>query len=92
MPLANKVETIKHYEIPIDYASLRRFLGMIGFYRRFIPLFADIAEPLYQLLASCKGKNLKLLWTDDARRVFEKLKDNLTQAIQLNFTDPNSKV
>ena len=90
VPLANKVEAINNYELPIDYASLRRFLGMICFYRRFMTSFSDTAEPLYQLLASCKGKNVKLPWTDDARGSFQELKENLNKAVQLHFTDPTS--
>ena len=90
VPLANNVEAINNYELPIDYAALRRFLGMIGFYRRFMPSFSDTAEPLYQLLASCNGKNVRLLWTDDTRRSFEQLKENLNKAVQLHFTDPRS--
>ena len=90
VPLANKVEAINNYELPIDYAALRRFLGMIGFYRRFMTSFSDTAEPLYQLLASCKGKNVKLQWTEDAHRSFQQLKENLNKAVQLHFTDPTS--
>ena len=90
VPLANKVEAINNYELPIDYASLRRFLGMIGFYRRFMTSFSDTAESLYQLLASCKGKNVKLPWTDDARGSFQQLKEYLNKAVQLHFTDPAS--
>ena len=90
VPLANKVEAINNYELPIDYTALRRFLGMIGFYRRFMTSFSDTAEPLYQLLASCKGKNVKLQWTEDAHRSFQQLKENLNKAVQLHFTDPTS--
>ena len=46
-PLPDKVDAIINFSKPLDYAALRRFLGLIGFYRRFLPKFADIAEPLY---------------------------------------------
>ena len=38
-PRAQKVEAIAQFEKPSDYAALRRFMGMIGFYRHFIPNF-----------------------------------------------------
>ena len=87
-PRTQKVEVIKEFPLPVDYASLRRFLGMIGFYRRFVPMFADIAEPLYQLLAKCRNKNIKLQWTDLEIESFQKLKDTLYQSTKLQHLNP----
>ena len=51
-PLEEKVSALIEMPLPNDYASLRRFLGMIGFYRRFVPNFAEITNELYSLLSS----------------------------------------
>ncbi|GBP20000.1 hypothetical protein EVAR_13766_1 [Eumeta japonica] len=49
-PLEQKVESIKNFPIPKTVKELRRFLGMINFYRRFIPDAARIQAPLNALL------------------------------------------
>ena len=41
-----KIEDVKFWPIPDCLKSVRQFLGFVGYYRRFIPRFADIAEPL----------------------------------------------
>ena len=47
-----KVEAIVQFQPPENLKELQRFLGMIGWYRRFIKDFAKIAGPLYTLLKS----------------------------------------
>ncbi|GBP35402.1 hypothetical protein EVAR_94852_1 [Eumeta japonica] len=51
-----KVESIKNFPIPKTVKELRRFLGMINFYRRFIPDAARIQAPLNALLTDCDAK------------------------------------
>ena len=50
-PATQKVEALANYQLPEDYAGLRRFLGMAGYYRRFVPHYASVTAPLYNLLA-----------------------------------------
>ena len=45
-PLAQKVEAIKNFSPPTNLKQLRRFLGMVSYYRRFIPNCADTLRPL----------------------------------------------
>ena len=44
-----KIEDVKSWPIPDCLKSVRQFLGFVGYYRRFIPSFADLAEPLVAL-------------------------------------------
>ena len=48
-PTQGKVSEIGDFEAPTDSKSLRRFLGMVGFYRHLIPKFADVVLPLSEL-------------------------------------------
>ena len=48
-PNPSKVSAISDFEIPKSKKGLQRFLGMCGWYRRFVPNFANIAAPLYAL-------------------------------------------
>ena len=63
--------------------TVRSFLGLANYYRRFIKDFAKIASPLNQLLR----KDHKFLWTDACEKVFKALKEALISAPILAFPD-----
>ena len=53
-----KIEDVKSWPVPDCLKSVRQFLGFVGYYRRFIPSFADLAEPLVALT----GKDVPFIW------------------------------
>ncbi|CAF1037601.1 unnamed protein product [Brachionus calyciflorus] len=75
-PDPNKTQAIVKMDHPIDANQLRRFLGSINFYRRFIASFSQIAAPLYRLL----GKNIKFVWNKVCNEAFDELKNKLISA------------
>ena len=79
-----KISAITDWEEPHCTAQVRRFLGTVGYYRRFIPELSSIAHPLNQLL----GKNVKFDWTDDCKRAFIELKTALVSAPILGYPIP----
>ena len=83
-PLHSKVEAVQKWPPPANVRDLQRFLGPVGWYRRFIKNFSDISFPLYQMLQ--KGANF--IWSDDAHQAFEQLKLKLTEAPVLIHPDP----
>ena len=56
-PLPERVEAIIKLSKPANAKQLRRYLGMINFYRRFIPGAAKTLKPLYDLLKGAKKGN-----------------------------------
>lgn len=70
-----KVEAVDSFPIPKTARHVRRFLGMSGWYSRFIPNYASLATPLTDLL----GKK-KFLWSPDCQKAFEEIKLKLTSA------------
>lgn len=68
-----KIEAISDYPRPLDAHKVRRFLGLAGYFRRFIVKFAEIAEPLTLLTA----KNAPYVWTDEHQSAFDDLKTKL---------------
>ncbi|XP_073045319.1 uncharacterized protein [Primulina eburnea] len=71
-----KIEAISRWKQPINITEIRSFLGLAGYYRRFIKDFAKIAVPLTQLTR----KDNPFLWNDECEKSFCKLKEMLTSA------------
>lgn len=91
-PLPTRVQVIAEYEEPRTAKDLRRFLGMINFYRKFLPKAAEIQAPLNELLhGDIKGKTL-LEWTPEARRAFNATKESITQATLIAHPKINAEL
>ncbi|KAJ8761816.1 hypothetical protein K2173_004665 [Erythroxylum novogranatense] len=71
-----KIEAVVKWEAPKNVAEVRSFLGLAGYYRRFVEGFSLIAAPLSKLTR----KNQKFEWTEECQSSFEKLKNRLTTA------------
>lgn len=76
-PNPDKVEAIINFERPSSVRSLRRFLGMVNYYRRFIEGFSEVTAPLTDLL---KGKPKVVQWNAAAEGAFVELKQRLISA------------
>ena len=81
--LPERVAAISAYPRPHKLRTLRRFLGMTGFYARFIPEFSNCAAPLHAL----KRKGAIFDWTSEHNDAFETLKKALSQAPVLQIPD-----
>ncbi|WVZ48689.1 hypothetical protein U9M48_000108 [Paspalum notatum var. saurae] len=79
----SKVSEVRNRKIPEDVKGIRSFLGLAGYYRRFIEGFSKIAKPMTALLE----KNIKFQWTSACQKAFEELKKRLTTAPVLTFPD-----
>eukprot|EP00253_Pinus_taeda_P018429 PITA_18429 len=80
-----KIKTIMEWPIPKDVADIRSFMGLAGYYRRFVEGFSRIAYPITSLQK--KGKVFK--WTPECQQSFDRLKHLLTTAPILSIADPN---
>jgi len=78
-----KVAAITDYPVPKTVRQVRRFLGMTGWYRRFIRNFASLTAPISDLLK----KNKTFKWTEEANEAFKTLKTKLTTAPVLTTPD-----
>lgn len=79
----DKIAAIRELPAPTTLKELRRFLGIVSWYRRFVPEFATLAFPLTSMLK--KGKHWR--WTEDQQTVYEILKVRLTEAPVLACPD-----
>jgi len=78
----SKVAAIVNWPTPHSLRALRGFLGLAGYYRRFIKEFGAMAAPLTRLL-----KKEGWMWTDEAAGAFQQLKEALTSAPILALPD-----
>ena len=74
--MPNKVEKIQGLERPSDVKGIRSFLGITGYYRRFIPEYAHQSQPLTMLTR----KNTKWQWSEEQEKAFKGLKSALSKA------------
>ena len=68
---------------PTNVTEVRSFMGLVGYYRRFVEGFTKIANPITEL----QKKNKKFVWTQKCAEVFWRLKDLLTTAPILKVPD-----
>lgn len=84
-PLPSKVDSIANVSLPITKKTLRSFLGMISFYRKFIPGLADLTSPLSDLLK--KGIREPLSYTESQKAGFFSLRLALSSPPILTLPD-----
>eukprot|EP00794_Sanderia_malayensis_P005073 gene5073-biopygen4132 len=88
-PLRSKVQAIEEFPPPTSLRKLREFLGLVNFYRRFIPNCASIIQPLTDLLSPKKTKETLQL-SEEAITAFREIKSALTNATLLVHPSPES--
>ena len=84
-PLPEKLESVKKMPAPTTPKEIKQFLGLVGYYRKFIPRFADIARPITNLTK----QDVPCEWTLQCQASFEMLKDALITSPILKYPDPN---
>jgi hypothetical protein len=82
-----KVKDVLNWVVPQTVKEVRSFLGLAGYYRRFIENFSKIAKPLTSLLE----KGVDFSWTDERQKAFEELKKRLTTAPVLTLLDQSKR-
>jgi hypothetical protein len=78
-----KVTDILNWKAPTDARGIKSFIGMAGYYRRFIEGFLKIAKPMTVLL----GNKVEFKWTQKCQEAFEALKEKLTTTPVLVLPD-----
>ncbi|GJS99480.1 putative reverse transcriptase domain-containing protein [Tanacetum coccineum] len=79
----SKIEAVKSWKAPTTPSEVRLFLGLAGYYKRFIENFSKIAKPL----TSLTQKNQKYEWGEKQEEAFQTFKDKLCNAPILSLPD-----
>ena len=95
-PLDSKIQAIREFPLPTSVTKLREFLGLVNFYRRFIPQCSQIIQPLTDMLRSTgstqKSRNTSLEWSEPATTAFDKIKVTLAQSTMLSHPQPDAEL
>ena len=81
LPSPEKQQGLQAYTVPSSVKQVRRFLGMVNFYRKFMPNAAEIQAPLTALTQ----KDVKFAWTDNCQNAFDALIKLVSEATELVY-------
>lgn len=83
-PLRERVDAIQQFPVPTSVRAVQRFLGMVNFYRRFVPGMARTLQPMHDHLTDFQKRNksgrAKLDWPPPCDVAFKKVKQDLADA------------
>jgi hypothetical protein len=82
-----KVKDVLNWMPPTTASEIQSFVGLAGYYHRFIKDFSKIAKPMMKLLE----KNKAFEWTSECQASFEELRKRLTSALVLVLPDLTNK-
>ena len=80
---ARKICAVKNFKQPVKMVQVQSFLGLTNYFRKFIPKYSDIIEPLINLTR----KNVQFKWNEKCESSFEQLKNVLISEPILTFPD-----
>ena len=88
-PLADRVTAIHAVPPPETKVALQRYLGMLNYYRRFMPGLASTLDPLHSAVGTA-GRSRSINWDDDCARAFSRSKEALSRAVLLHHPAPTA--
>ena len=86
-PSDERIDIIRQYPLPKTVKELKRFLGLINFYRRCLPHSAEYQAKLYNFTSGNAKENRVIEWTEDAIEAVNILKEQLSKAALLAHPD-----
>jgi len=87
MPDPGKIQAVKNFPTPKRVKDVQSFIGLAGYYRRFIENFLKIVKPLTKLTE----KGIKFEWTQEQQEAFDNLKEKLITAPVLQYQNFNDE-
>ena len=84
-PNDSRVQTIREFSRPRTNKELKRYLGMLNFYRRHIPGAAEVLAPLNRMTSTKKGRKPVLEWNEETDKAFTESKELLARSTLLKF-------
>ena len=88
-PNPKGIKAVQEIVAPETVTGVRKFIGLVSHYWKFIKGFANITRPLNKLVSgeNAKKKKERIVWTDKCQVAFNRLKEALSTALVLAYTD-----
>ena len=74
--MPEKLDSITNMPAPENQTEVKQFLGLVGYYHKFVPCFSDISRPLVKVMR----KDTPFTWMKQCHLAFNMLKDKLCEA------------
>ena len=84
-PLLEKIQAIKNMPAPKTGKEVKQFLGLAGYYCKFVPTFADLSRPLTNLTV----QKVKFEWIEKCQKSFDNFREFLMKYLILRYPDPS---
>ena len=92
VPLKERIQAILSIPQPKTLAQANRFIGKVGWYRKFIPHFSKIAAPIHEVTNKMKSKKHEFFWRDPQIHAANHIKRLLTtEPLLLNYAHPTAQ-
>jgi cleavage and polyadenylation specificity factor subunit 1 len=91
-PLKSRVEAIASFPKPVTVKQLMSFLGMLNFYRRFLPQAAMVLKPLTDFMRGGAAASAAVEWSEGMDNAFEAAKKLLAEAACLAHPEPHAQL
>ena len=89
-PITSRVEAIEKFPTPTTVKSLQTYLGMVNFYRRFLPRAAHVLRPLTESLKGAPKGHIE--WSEEMQQAFQASKKCLCDSIELAHPDAEAQL
>ena len=91
VPMKERIQAILDIPQPTTLAQANKFIGKIGWYRKFIPEFAKIAAPIHKVTNKTKNTKKEFFWSEEQKAAANKLKNMLTtEPLMLKYPNPTA--
>ena len=87
-PGQRKIEAVRHWPVPSSIDEVRSFLGLTGYYRKFVKNYAELAHPLVSLMK----KGMKYEWGPAQQSAYEQLREALVSYPCLGAIRPEGRL
>lgn len=92
-PSKERIQVITNFEKPNSINKLQKFLGMVNYYHRYIPMLAAELSPLHEIITSSNKSKLKqLTWSNKAEIAFENVRAVFAQKTLLTHFNKNAQL
>jgi hypothetical protein len=91
-PITSKVQALQDHPQPTTVKQLQAFLGVVNFYRRFLPAAAHMLRPLTDALRGGLKPAAQITWTEEMQKAFGDVKAALCKTVQLAHPSPAAEL